>query len=131
MPDTRPNIILFITDQQRGEQDSVRDVLHGEHAGCYAYEHGNHFLVDGRTKYIRYSQTGREQLFDLQNDPDELHDLVCEADADDRLKPWRRRLADVLAGRPEGFADGDKLISGQPHKPFIPGYERDRIYRFL
>ena len=36
----------------RGEVDGVRDLLHGEHSGCYAYEQGNHYVTDGRHKYI-------------------------------------------------------------------------------
>src|SRR5205823_1004939 len=46
----------------RGET-AWREALHGEHAGCYRYEDGMHYLVDGHTKYIWYSQSGRELLF--------------------------------------------------------------------
>ena len=115
----------------RGEQQSVRSVLHGEHAGCYDYADGNHFLTDGRNKYIWYSQTGREHLFDLDSDPHEKRDLALMPDADQRLADWRGRLIDVLRDRPEGFTDGERLLSGKPHDDFIPGYDPDATYDFL
>ncbi len=115
----------------RGDKNRIRDVLHGEHAGCYEYDHGNHFLADGSTKYIWYSQTGREHLFDLESDPQEEHDLALQADADTLLQPWRRRLVETLKDRPEGFVvDGD-LVSGREHRPMMPGYDPERMFPFL
>jgi arylsulfatase A-like enzyme len=100
-----------------------REALHGEHSGLYQNDLGMHFLVDGHQKYIWYSQTGREQLFDLDADPQERRDLALQPDGEDRLAPWRRRLAVRLRGRPEGFASaaGDRLIAGQPHRQLVPG----------
>ena len=115
----------------RGETGGVREVLHGEHSGCYAYEEGNHFLVDGSHKYIWYSQTGREHLFDLDADPRELHDLALDADAEARLAPWRERLVDVLRGRPEGCVEGDRLVAGRRHDTLLPGYDPDKSWPFL
>ena len=73
----------------RGEETSVRELLHGEHAGCYEYGHGNHFLTDGGNKYVWYSQSGREHLFDLEADPQEERDLALLPDGEGRLAPWR------------------------------------------
>ena len=109
----------------RGESDGVRDLLHGEHSGCYAYEHGNHFVTDGRYKYVWFTQTGREHLFDLDEDPHELRDLSMAEGADELLSPWRKRLIRFLEGRPEGFTDGDRLIVGREHRSVMPGYEPD------
>jgi arylsulfatase len=99
-----------------------RDVLHGEHAGCYRYDDGTHYLVDGRTKYVWFSQTGQEQLFDLATDPAELHDLARMAGpgTEARLAPWRRRLIAALRGRPEGFTNGERLLAGRPHVELVP-----------
>ncbi|HVF11249.1 MAG TPA: arylsulfatase [Abditibacteriaceae bacterium] len=105
----------------RGEPGPWRDVLHGEHAGCYRYEDGMHYLTDGHFKYVWYSQTGREHLFDLDDDPQELHDLSRSEDAESRLSPWRTRLAATLKERPEGFSDGARLIAGRPHHNMVPG----------
>ena len=115
----------------RGEADRVREVLHGEHSGCYDYEDGNHYLTDGRVKFIWYSQTGREQLFDLESDPEETRDLARGDGAEGRVAPWRTRLIEILKDRPEGCSDGTRLIAGRPHEELIPGYEPGGMYPFL
>lgn len=115
----------------RGESDGVRDALHGEHSGCYAYEHGNHYVTDGRHKYIWFTQTGREHLFDLDEDPHETRDLALGEGADDLLSPWRKRLIRFLEGRPEGFTDGDRLIAGREHRSVMPGYDPAGMFPFL
>ena len=109
----------------------MREVLHGEHAGCYDYGHGNHFLTDGGHKYVWYSQSGREQLFDLDADPQEERDLALLADGEGRLAPWRARLAEVLRDRPEGFVEDGRLVAGRPHRNLIPGYDPGETYDFL
>jgi len=101
----------------RGEAPAWRDVLHGEHAGAYLMEHGVHFLVTSRWKYVWYSQAGPELLFDLHADPHELHDRATSDD----LTPWRRLLIRALRTRPEGFVAGDRLVPGRPHNKFVPG----------
>ncbi len=102
----------------RGQANAkVRDVLHGEHARCYRPEQANHYLVDNRWKYIWFSQTGIEQLFDLHEDPNELHDLSTqEAQCTEQ---FRQILVDRLKDRPEGFSDGNQLIAGQPHESLM------------
>ncbi len=103
----------------RGEKKGPREVLHGEHAGCYKYDDGVHFLTDGTHKYLWYSQTGGEQLFNLQDDPNELRDLARVEQEASALVLWRKHLIELLQDRPEGFSDGQKLIAGQPHRPYI------------
>ena len=115
----------------RGETDRVRDCLHGEHSGCYEYKHGNHYITDGHHKYIWYSQTGQEHLFNLQEDPHETRDLARLNEAETLLTPWRNRLIAFLRDRPEGFTDGAKLIAGQPHNALLPDYEPDVTYPYL
>ena len=53
----------------------------------------------------------RNSFFDLDNDPHETHDLMAE-------KPMRAKiLKDILirelAGREEGYTDGERLIPGR------------------
>ena len=115
----------------RGTAPAVREVLHGEHAGQYDVQDGHHFLVAERHKYVWYSQRGTEHLFDLQADPHECNDLARQSDADQALAPWRRRLVEILKDRPEGFVDGDRLITGRAHEALLPGYEADRFYPYL
>ena len=102
----------------RNEHAAWRAVLHGEHSGFNDYRRdSNHFLVDERHKYIWFSQTGRELLFDLEADPLETNDVSAERD----LEPWRGRLVQALRDRPEGFTDGRRLIPGRPHDHMVPG----------
>lgn len=105
----------------RGETDGLdREFLHGEHARCYNYEQANHFLTDGKEKYIWYPCDGTEQLFDLTNDPGETRNLTPDPVYRERVALWRQRLIEHLTGRPEGFTDGERLITGQPHEPLLP-----------
>jgi hypothetical protein len=109
----------------------VRDILHGEHSGHADPDHATQFLVSDEHKYIWYTHSGREQLFDLENDPDELKDLALTEDAENRLQPWRDKMIEFLNGRPEGFTDGKNLLPGRPHDHVFPDYQPDSIYPFL
>ncbi|MDI1312454.1 sulfatase-like hydrolase/transferase [Prosthecobacter sp.] len=58
-------------------------------------------ICDERWKFVLYPKVGREQLFDLQTDPDELHDLsgdpahkTTRNDLKGRLENWRREQGD-------------------------------------
>lgn len=93
----------------RGEQARVREFLHGEHT---AFGQSIHYLTDGGEKYIWWSGTGREQHFDLKNDPHELHDLGPSTH-------WRARLIETLAGRPEGFVENGTLVTGRPCRALL------------
>jgi len=103
----------------RGEDAPWRDAIHDEHDGAYRYDEGMQYLTDGHTKYVWYTQTGRELLFDLDADPTELRDLARRDGAEVKLAPWRGRLVERLRDRPEGFVSGDRLIVGRPHGPVV------------
>jgi arylsulfatase len=104
----------------RGQEERVRDILHGEHATCYDAEQGYHFLTDGRIKYVWRPASGKEQLFDLEKDPGELEDLARHLERSADLNEWRERMIKQLKGRPEGFSDGDKLIASCKYGPVLP-----------
>jgi arylsulfatase A-like enzyme len=105
----------------RGQSDGWRTHLHGEHSRRYSESESQHFLADGHGKYIWFSQTGDELLFDLDADPQERHNLLFEPDAQARVAPWRAQLVEALRDRPEGFVDGDRLVSGRPPDYLVPG----------
>lgn len=70
-------------------------------------------ICDERWKLVLYPQIGREQLFDLQNDPLELHDMSHEASTDKlrqtlrtKLNAWRTEQGDPL--RPQAPSKQDK-----------------------
>ncbi len=105
----------------RGEKKKLeREYLHGEHASCYSYHQANHFLTDGKEKYCWFPATGKEQLFDLTQDPGEIHDLATDSRFQERVVFWRKKLIETLKGRPEGFTDGKRLIPGRPHQACLP-----------
>lgn len=90
-----------------------REYLHGEHTACYHPDDGVQYLTDGVEKYIWYTQTGVEQFFDLQNDPNEGQNLITALHVQGRVALWRERLIRELATRPEGYSDGTQLIVGR------------------
>lgn len=97
-----------------GESPVWRDAIHGEHLAAGG---SIQWLTDGHEKYIWMSATGREQLFNLDNDPNELHDRVSEQP--ERLSHWRARLIELLAEREEGFVQNGSLVSGCPVQPSL------------
>jgi len=103
----------------RGETTSVRKVLHCEHSICYDEEQGYHFMTDGRLKYIWRPANGKEQLFDLQIDPQELKDLSTHPDREGELIMFRDLMISELKERPEGFSDGKQLIAGCEFGPVL------------
>lgn len=103
------------------EEVGWRGYMHGEHAPCYADELGMQYLTDGQEKYIWYTQSGEEQLFDLANDPQELQNLADSPKHHDRLLLWRARMISELAPRTQdGLSDGHRLISGKNLPPVRP-----------
>jgi len=87
-----------------------REFLHGEHSPCYSLEEAMHYLTDGKEKYVWFPVTGEEQLFDIANDRDELHDLAKNSGNAKRVALWRDRLIELLGRRGDGFSDGKQLI---------------------
>lgn len=93
-----------------GAADLPREYIHGEHSACYSEDMAMQYLTDGRYKYIWFTKDGREQLFDLDADPEELHDLSRNSAYSDVLALWRNRLAQELRCRTcDGITDGASL----------------------
>ncbi len=90
--------------------DCDRQYIHGEHSGG---ERSNHWLTDGCRMYVWYSQTGVEQLFDLEADPGNLRNLAEQKP--EELARWRALLVNELRDREEGYVqDGDLVVGAQP-----------------
>jgi arylsulfatase A-like enzyme len=109
---------LSIPDAVEGR--SLLDVLRGkpwrtmldlEHASCYAPKDGWVALMDARYKYVYYTITGEQQLFDLRKDPQELRDLAAEPAAAKRVREWRQKMVAHLAPRGDAWVrDGDLVV---------------------
>ena len=83
----------------RGDQGGWREYVQGEHTSCYGREHGMQYLTDGREKYIWFHHTGEQQFFNLEQDPCECRDLADDPAAQDRIRLWRSRLAEINQAR--------------------------------
>ncbi|MFC4986728.1 sulfatase-like hydrolase/transferase [Saliphagus infecundisoli] len=95
-----------------------RSHYHGEHGPTYDPKTGTQFLVSEDAKYVWHPTTGDELLFDLADDPLETRNLAGERS--EELPTWRDRLVDRLAGRPEGFTDGDRLLPVEAGEAWNP-----------
>lgn len=89
----------------RGEPHAKgRELLFG------AYREFQRSVRDARWKRIEYPKIGRVQLFDLKNDPDELHDLS----PDPTHAATLHRLAVALRREQKTFADPQVTSAGRP-----------------
>lgn len=73
-----------------GESDSFREYSCGNCGAVYG-------LNDGRTKYMWFSDDDIEFLFDVQNDPHDLHDLSGDPAWQPTMTLWRERLLTWMA----------------------------------
>lgn len=95
---------------------SVRDHIY------LSYAKGQRAVVEPRWKLIRYPLIDREQLFDLQNDPTEMDDLI----GDEKYADHRKRLLAKLAASHAAVDDPDPLTVDDPRSGEIDltGHER-------
>ena len=100
----------------RGETANARPYVHGEHT---IFGQSMHWVTDGREKFVWLTGSGKEQFFDLVNDPQELRDLLHTPQGEARASRWRQALIAELAGREEGFTAGKRLIPGRPVAPCL------------
>ncbi len=99
-----------------GEDTGVRDSL-------MTSQHHMRAVTDGRWKLIRYGDIDRTQLFDLDVDPHELHDLA----ADPLRAGELQRLAKLLQAWQVELGDPQPWTSAQTRSPEIDlsGHERE------
>ncbi|MDD7044268.1 MAG: arylsulfatase [Peptoniphilaceae bacterium] len=93
-----------------------RSYLHGEHM---LDEFSNHFIIQLPYKYIWYSQSGREQLFNLEDDSGENKDLSKDEKYKHILANLRSILIDELKDREEGFVRDNNLVVGVDLKAIL------------
>jgi arylsulfatase A-like enzyme len=111
--------VSFLPQALGKSQSPLRPWLHGEHT---IFDGSMHWMTDGHEKFIWHSRKGIEQLFNLDQDPNELNDLTLNPSgpAQERLTHWRKALASELKNREEGFVSADgSLIPGRPVTPVL------------
>lgn len=106
--------------------ESMLDILNGkkwrtmldlEHAQIYEPDNAWTCLTDGKYKYIYFTLTGQQQLFDLSNDPKELRDLALENEHNNLVQEWRQKMINHLSIRGTPWIDhGDLAIQSESQK---------------
>jgi arylsulfatase A-like enzyme len=102
-----------------------REYIDLEHDVCYSPTNHWSGLTDGKWKYLYHAQHGEEQLFHLEEDPNELKDLAAATEYEGQLKMWRARLVAHLEERGPAWVKDGKLVprpEGLLHSPNFPGY---------
>jgi arylsulfatase A-like enzyme len=111
----------------KGECSEWRDYAHGEHCTCYSSDEEMQYLTDGKVKYIWFPRTGREQFFDLTNDPAELHNLTERPEYAKVLEQMRLRMVQELDPRNCGLTEGERLVCQDGMGPIISPHYAARL----
>lgn len=101
-----------------GQQREVRETL------FTAYEGSMRAVRDSRWKLIRYPAIHHTQLFDLENDPYEMHNLAAQPDQQNRVAQMMRWIGDwqIRVGDPQPLTASqlqsmDIDLSHHPRRP--------------
>ena len=104
-----------------------RDILDLEHSLIYEPDNAWVALTDGSHKYIYYTLTGQQQLFDLSNDPKELRDVSLEEEYGPLTQQWRGKMIKHLSVRGDSWvSNGDLVIQNESQK-FGPNDSRYQV----
>jgi arylsulfatase A-like enzyme len=100
-----------------------RDHLYGE---AFEGVGATRMILDERYKLIYYAAGNRCHLFDLQSDPDELHDLAGDAAHAEVQARLTAQLVEHLYGSDVDWIADGRLV-GLPAPPYTPGPDRGLI----
>ena len=87
-----------------------RETLDLEHALIYEPDNAWVALTDATYKYIYFTLTEQEQLFNLDKDPMELVNLASKNEYAENLKLWRKKMAEHLEERGEDWVKNGELV---------------------
>ena len=134
MPTLLDSAGIDIPDTVEGSSllgDHRRKYLYGEH---YEEDTATRMVRGARHKLIYYPVGNCVQLFDMQEDPNEMHNLADDAAHADIRQQLTHQLIENMYGADLKWVDGDSLV-GLADKPFQPqpasGYAGQRGWRFL
>lgn len=108
-----------ITFPQKADGESIIKLIKGEkkwrkiidleHSQIYEKDNAWVALTDGRYKFIYFTLTGEEQLFDLKKDPYELINIIHDS-ANLKLRNiWYNNMVEHLRIRGPEWVQGNKL----------------------
>lgn len=109
----------------QGHPGPWREYIDFEHDVCYGKSNHWNALANSKWKYIFHAFDGQEQLFDLENDPGELHDLAKDGAHSKTLVEWRQRMVDHLSVRGEKWVKNGKLQIRKERQLYSPNYPKD------
>ncbi|NIA29591.1 MAG: sulfatase-like hydrolase/transferase [Actinobacteria bacterium] len=127
--DVFPTVLNFAGIQPAADIDgqNLQPVWEGKKSGVrdavfLAFGKGQRAIHKCPWKLIRYPQINYTQLFNLQDDPDELYNLAEEPEQVSRVK----ELMNLLKTRQQKFGDTQALSSANPRpmKIDLSGHER-------
>ena len=102
---------MNMLDLINGNTIEWRSILDLEHGTCYWKENAWVCLTDGTHKYIYFTISGEQQLFNLVNDPFELTDLAKDPASSELVDAWRDNMIQHLSVRGEPWVrEGDLVI---------------------
>ena len=90
----------------KDESSAWRDFVHGECCNVPSSNSGMQYVTDGKRKFAWFPGKDEELFFDLEEDPQEVHNLSNDPDRAIEVATWRGHLIAQLGDRPEGFTDG-------------------------
>lgn len=102
-----------------------RHYIHGEHCACYSEEQEMQYVTDGRRKFVWLPRIGREQFFDLEQDPGETRNLMEDPAYHDEVRTWRGYLVQELHNRNCGWVVEGKLCCPN-EKPLVSPFKNVR-----
>lgn len=109
----------------RAAAPSWRTYVHGEHCTCYSPEQEMQYVTDGRRKFVWLPRIGREQFFDLEQDPGECHNLIDDPRRQEEAAAWRGYLVRELEARACGWVR-DGRLRAPPGEPLVSPYKEVR-----
>jgi len=115
---------MSVLDLMRGNTGKWREAIDMEHDVCYSPSNHWNALTDGRYKYVYHAQNGGEQLFDLREDPGELHDLATESGNRGKVREWRGRMIEHLSERGEPFVVNGDLAPRPERMLYSPHFPK-------
>lgn len=111
-----------LADLVRSKSANWREFIDMEHATCYSKDNYWCALTDGKMKYIWNFNTGKETLFDLQKDPQELSACTDNAHYSKQLKYMREAMVKHLSKRGETFVKNGQLVARESTLLYSPNY---------
>lgn len=112
--------------KEKGE--GWRSYIDLEHNVCYSPTNHWNGLTDGHWKYLYMALDGEEQLFHIDEDPNELKNLSGLPNYSAELLRWRKRLVSHLEIRGSDWVQQGKLVprpQGLAFSPHFPGQLSD------